>query len=82
MRRDVLLDRRERTEDRRKLVELVSPGGVQRVMSQPIGMKTKPSRRTGLAAVFASGRRGGNHRIQQRQRQRRSHARAGTCAAA
>jgi hypothetical protein len=32
----------------------LSPGGVQRVMSHPIGMKTKPSRRTGLAGVFAS----------------------------
>src|SRR5438034_319788 len=31
-----------------------SPGGVQRVMSHPIGMKTKPRRRTGLAGVLAS----------------------------
>jgi hypothetical protein len=30
-------------------------GGVHRVMSQPIGMKTKPRRRTGFAAVFARG---------------------------
>lgn len=33
----------------------VSPGGVHRELSQPIGMKTNPSRRTGWAAVFASG---------------------------
>src|SRR2546425_13368954 len=32
----------------------LSPGGVQRVISQPIGMKTKPRRRTGLAGVLAS----------------------------
>ncbi len=29
------------------------PGGVQRAWSHPIGMKTKPSRRTGLAGVLA-----------------------------
>jgi hypothetical protein len=31
----------------------VSPGGVQRAWSHPIGMNTNPSRRTGLAGVFA-----------------------------
>ena len=36
-------------------VSSVSPGGVQRELSQPIGMKTNPSRRTGCAAVCASG---------------------------
>ena len=30
-----------------------SPGGVQLWMCEPIGMYTKPSRRTGAAAVFA-----------------------------
>ena len=37
-RRDVLLDRRQRAQDRRQLVERRPPGGVQRVTSQPIGM--------------------------------------------
>src|SRR4051794_32747801 len=31
-----------------------SPGGVHRELSQPIGMKTKPSLRTGTADVLAS----------------------------
>src|SRR5256885_16313803 len=33
---------------------LFSPGGVHRVMSHPIGMKTKPRRRTGLAGGLVS----------------------------
>ena len=31
----------------------LAPGGVQREWSHPIGMKTKPKRRTGLAGVWA-----------------------------
>src|SRR5438128_1520927 len=34
---------------------LFSPGGVHRVISHPIGIKTKPNRRTGLAGVLARG---------------------------
>ena len=39
----------------RRLGFVFPPGGVHRLWSQPIGMKTNPSRRTGLAAVLASG---------------------------
>ena len=43
-------------------------------MSQPIGMKTKPSRRTGLAGVFASAVAAGIIASSKRQRHRGAHA--------
>ena len=43
-------------------------------MSQPIGMKTKPRRRTGFAGGLRERRCRGNHRIEQRKRECRAHA--------
>ena len=65
----LIFDRLERFKNRRQLAERALALRCPASRSHPIGMYTKPSRRTGLAGVWAKAVIAGNHRIEQRQRQ-------------